>query len=209
MFVYTTTSPRRLAVTLAILILGALALPGAAFAEDGEGASVEEQALFSASAARADGGIGVEASALWPIFPQNLFLFRAAVPVAEGQHLLIGTQFQTPNERPAEGTFSSASLQVGWRSYLWKGLHLDGVVNAGLGVLRDNPIDGGDYNSFDVEVMGAVGYRLEFGRFYTSIQPLGAAMVVFKSNPWPIEGIGVARTEGPFYVGNVAIGWQF
>ncbi|MEM1347441.1 MAG: hypothetical protein AAGI01_02725 [Myxococcota bacterium] len=57
--------------------------------------------------------------------------------------------------------------------------------------------------------MGSIGYRLELGRFYTSIQPLGAAAVVYKSNPWPIEGQGVPRTEGPFYVGNVAIGWQF
>lgn len=65
------------------------------------------------------------------------------------------------------------------------------------------------YNSLDVEVMGSIGYRLELGRFYTSIQPLGAAAVVYKSNPWPIEGQGVPRTEGPFYVGNVAIGWQF
>lgn len=56
--------------------------------------------------------------------------------------------------------------------------------------------------------MALVGYRIDVGPAYVSLQPLGVSAVVYKSNPWPIVGEGTPDTEGPIYVGNVLVGLQ-
>jgi hypothetical protein len=78
----------------------------------------------------------------------------------------------------------------------------------GRGHLRDSPFTGQDYRSFDVELMATLGWALHAGPFFMSISPLGLGGVIYKSNPWPIDGT-VVRRECPIYVGNVTLGWTF
>lgn len=165
---------------------------------------------FSASGHRVGDGVELETSLLWPAFPGLLFQLKSAIPVTRRGHLLVGVQFALPEDREDEGEFSNVAVNLGWRQYLWKGLHVDGLVNSGYGRLRDNVIDGRDYDSFDVELMALAGWRFELGRVYALVQPLGLGGVVYKSDPWPIRGRdGRPRTEGPIYVGNLLLGFQF
>jgi hypothetical protein len=154
--------------------------------------------------------VGVETSLLWPAYPGLFFHLKSTVPIhaARGE-VLIGMQAKVPQWRPAEGTFSNLDLVLGWRQYAIYGLHFDVMLNLGWGRLRDSPISGLDYDSFDIELMAVAGWRFGVGPVYFAIQPLGIANVLNRTNPWPIEGKGSPRTEGPIYVGNVLFGVQF
>lgn len=150
---------------------------------------------------------GVETSVFWPIYPGLFFQLRGHVdtPVAGGG-LLVGTQFRVPQFRETEGTFNNVDAQVGWRQHVWYGLHTDVLGNVGWGRLRDSTQDGQDYDSLDVEIQALLGWRQDLGRAYVVVQPLGLASVVYRSNPWPIAGEGVRRTEPPIYIGNILVG---
>ncbi|MCA9585892.1 MAG: hypothetical protein KC657_11095 [Myxococcales bacterium] len=167
--------------------------------------------MVSVSGDRARAGLGVEASALWPVFPGSLFQARTAISVAFGGRgqLLVGAQGHIPHDRDDEGRFSSIAGHLGVRGYLWKGLHVDAATNVGWGRLRASTVDGRNYDSLDVELMALAGWRVEVGPVYALVQPLGIASVVYRSNPWPIAGEGKRTTEPPIYVGNVALGVQF
>jgi hypothetical protein len=152
----------------------------------------------------------VETSALWPFFPGYLFQLRATVPIAFGGRgqLLLGAQGHIPHDRSAEGSFSTLAAHLGFRAYLWKGLHVDAMANLGVGRLRGSVLDGRDYNSFDLELLAVAGWRFEFGPVYGLLQPLGIGAVVYRSNPWAIVGEGRRTTEPPIYIGNLALGVQ-
>jgi hypothetical protein len=173
-------------------------------------ADPKEPPFVSLIGHRVGRGVGVETTVLWPFFPGNLFHLRASIPVAmEGRgQLLLGAQGHVPHARSAEGEFSSLAAHIGFRTYLWKGLHVDAMTNLGVGRLRGSVIDGKDYNSFDAELMATVGWRFEFGPAYALVQPLGIGAVVYRSNPWEIVGAGRRTTEPPIFVGNVLLGVQ-
>jgi hypothetical protein len=170
-----------------------------------------EPPLFSVSGHRVGRGPGVETTLLWPIFPGYLFQVRATVPVAFGGRgqLLLGAQGHIPHTRTEEGEFSTIAAHLGFRAYLWKGLHVDAMTNVGVGRLRGSVVDGKDYDSFDVELLAVAGWRFEIGSVYALVQPLGIGAVVYRSNPWAIVGQGRRTTEPPIFVGNVVLGWQF
>jgi len=167
--------------------------------------------LFSLSADRAAHGVGVETSVLWPFFPGYLLQARATLPLAfagRGQ-LLLGAQGHIPHARSAEGRFSSLAAHIGFRAYLWKGLHVDVMSNLGIGRLEGSVVDGKDYSSFDLELLANIGWRFEVGPVYALVQPLGLGAVVYRSHPWAIVGEGRKTTEPPIFIGNVLLGAQF
>jgi hypothetical protein len=98
------------------------------------------------------------------------------------------------------------NLHLGWRQNLGLGFHADAKINAGWGHIEDSAIDVHDCDSFDVELMAAAGWRVSCNGLHLLLQPAGFGYVAYKSDPWPIEGQGTPRTEGPFYVGNVIAG---
>ncbi len=166
--------------------------------------------FLSIAGDRVGRGIGFETTVLWPVFPGNLFQLRATVPIAldgRGQ-LLLGAQGHVPHSRSEEGRFSSLAAHLGFRAYLWKGLHVDAMTNLGVGRLRGSVVDGKDYDSFDVELLASIGWRFEAGPVYALLQPLGAGAVVYRSNPWAIVGEGRRTTEPPIFIGNVVLGLQ-
>jgi hypothetical protein len=175
------------------------------------GADTTTTPLLSIVGDRVGRGIGVETTLLWPIFPGYLFQLRAAIPVAfEGRgQLLLGAQGHIPHTRSKEGRFSTLAAHLGFRTYLWKGLHVDAMTNLGVGRLRGSVIDGKDYDSFDAELLACVGWRFEAGPVYALLQPIGIGAVVYRSNPWAIVGEGRRTSEPPIFVGNVLLGMQF
>ncbi len=171
----------------------------------------KEPPILSLVGDRVGRGVGVETSALWPFYPGYLFQVRATVPVAldgRGQ-LLLGAQGHVPHTRTEEGRFSTLAAHLGFRTYLWKGLHVDAMTNLGIGRLRGSVVDGKDYDSLDLELLATLGWRIEVGPVYALVQPLGIGAVVYRSNPWEIVGEGRRTTEPPIYVGNVVLGLQF
>jgi hypothetical protein len=170
----------------------------------------EAPPFLSVTGARVGRGVGIETSLLWPLFPGYLFQLRASVPVAldgRGQ-LLLGAQGHVPHSRSEEGRFSTLAAHLGFRTYLWKGLHVDAMTNLGVGRLRGSVVDGRDYDSFDVELLATAGWRFEAGPVYALVQPLGLGAVVYRSNPWAIVGEGRKTSEPPIYIGNVVLGLQ-
>lgn len=165
---------------------------------------------FSLSGDRVGQGSGVETSLLWPFIPGSLFQVRAAIPIAfEGRgQLLLGAQAHAPHTRSEEGRFSSLAAHLGFRAYLWKGLHVDAMTNLGGGRLQGSVVDGKDYDSFDAELLTCAGWRFEAGPVYALVQPLGIGAVVYRSNPWPIVGEGQRTTEPPIFIANVVLGMQ-
>lgn len=209
--------PRATSASLFVLLAAlACSAPAAASPDTGSAAAstpepaTKEPPVLSVDGARAAQGIGVETSALWPFFPGSLFQLRAAIPVALEGHgqLLIGAQGHVPHTRSEEGRFSTLAAHLGFRTYLWKGLHVDAMTNLGVGRLRKSVVDGRDYDSFDVELLATAGWRFDVGPAYALVQPLGIGAVVYRSNPWEIVGEGRKTTEPPIFVGNVVLGLQ-
>ncbi len=154
--------------------------------------------------------VGIETSLLWPAYPGLFFHLKSTVPIHQARgEVLLGAQGRVPQVRPEEGTFSNLDAVLGWRQYAVHGIHFDVMLNMGWGRLRDSTANGRDYDSFDIELMAVAGWRFGVGPLYFAIQPLGISNVLNRTNPWPIEGRGTPRTEGPIYVGNVLFGVQF
>jgi len=154
--------------------------------------------------------VGIETSVLWPAYPGLFFHLKSTVPIHKARgEVLLGAQGRIPQFRAEEGTFSNLDAVLGWRQYAIYGLHFDVMFNLGWGRLRDSTTNGRDYDSFDMELMAVAGWRFGVGPLYFAIQPLGISNVLNRTNPWPIEGRGTPRTEGPIYVGNVLFGLQF
>jgi hypothetical protein len=204
---------------LPLILLSCLIIAPAAYAQspdDGGGRASpsiapSEPPLLSVAGDRVGKGTGVETTVLWPVFPGNLFQLRVTIPVAlqgRGQ-LLVGAQGHIPHSRSAEGRFSSLAAHIGFRTYLWKGFHIDAMTNLGIGRLRGSVVDGKDYDSFDAELMATIGWRIEAGPVYALLQPLGIGAVVYRSNPWAIVGEGRRTSEPPIFIGNVVVGVQF
>lgn len=162
---------------------------------------------------------GAELNVLWPIFPGNIY--RANVTLeAWRDHDLAGDVFLGFIARPfefrkEEGDFSNYALVVGYRQFLWEGLHVEFMNAFGPGFNRNNAITGKDYTSWDYEIGLLAGYRLElFGQETTSnlgFSPYistqhGVQYVAAKSNPHPIIG---QTSESAIYVGTLNIGIRF
>jgi hypothetical protein len=208
-------SPRPVAPVGALLAAAALSSPAPSLAAEPVGASVTDAATPVEAADRRspwlrDPGRGVETSVLWPVYPGLFFQLRTQLgtPVPGGA-VMLGTQLRVPTYRETEGTFSNTDLVAGWRQLTWLGLHVEGNAAVGWGRLRDSTRTGLDYDSLDVELQALVGWRQEVGRFYGVLQPVGLAAVVYRSNPWPVAGEGVRRSEPPIYMGNVVVGVSF
>lgn len=162
---------------------------------------------------------GAEINVLWPIFPGNIY--RANVTYEAWRNndlagdLFLGFIARPYEFRKEEGDFSNYALVLGYRQFLWKGLHLEFMNAFGPGFNRNNAITGKDYTSWDYELGLLVGYRLElFGETtakdlkfspYISTQH-GVQYVTAKSNPHPIIG---STGESAIYVGTLNIGIRF
>ncbi|MGF1639297.1 MAG: hypothetical protein ACFCUU_19625 [Cyclobacteriaceae bacterium] len=107
-----------------------------------------------------------------------------------------------------DGTYSAYMASIGYRQYLWKGLHLESVLNFGYAGNRNNKIDGQDYRAFIVFTQNFIGYkfnvlkRAKYNLFI--IGQGGFGYVPINTNQWPRSG------ESSIYgLGDMKIGINF
>lgn len=160
---------------------------------------------------------GAEINILWPIFPGNIYKGQVTYEAWRKRELAgdvyVGFHIRPFEYREDEGEFANFALTFGYRQFLWKGLHLELYQAFGPGFNRSNVVDGQDYQSWDYEVGGFVGYRWEFLKDherrkispYISTQQ-GFLYLAAQSNPHPIEN---STGEKPFYAGTLNIGIKF
>ena len=88
-----------------------------------------------------------------------------------------------------DGQYSAYMASVAYRQYLWKGLHLESVINFGLGSNKANKIDNKDYNAFLIFTQNFIGYKFQllqrknFSLFI--IGQGGFGYVPLNTNQWP------------------------
>jgi hypothetical protein len=104
-----------------------------------------------------------------------------------------------------DGTYSAYMASVGYRQYLWKGLHLESVINFGYGGNRENKLDGKDYEAFLVFNQNFIGYKFnvmnreKFNLFI--IGQGGFGYVPVNTNQWPRSGDSSIYGLGDLKVG--------
>lgn len=160
---------------------------------------------------------GAEINLLWPIFPGNIYKGQVTYEAWRKNHLAgdvyLGFHIRPFEYRETEGDFANLALTFGYRQFLWKGLHLEIYQAFGPGYNRNNAIDGKDYDSWDYELGGLLGYRWEFlkNRAEKKVSPYistqhGFYYLAAQSNPHPINEF---TGEEPFYVGTLNLGIKF
>ena len=156
---------------------------------------------------------------MWPIFPGNIYKAQLTYETwRRGEwagDVFAGVHIRPFEFREEEGDFANYALTFGYRQYVWRGLHVELYQAFGPGFNRNNTTDGQDYDSWDYEIGGLVGYRWEFlsqekqaaRRLspYLSMQH-GFYYIAAKSNPHPIID---SSGEEPFYVGMLNLGIRF
>lgn len=160
-----------------------------------------------------------EFNVLWPIFPGNIYkplaVYRLWQQAQLAGDLAVGLHIRPFEFRPEEGDFSNYALTLGYRQYVWRGLHFEAYQAFGPGFNRNNVVNGADYVSWDYEVGAFAGYRWwlgeSFGKNNTQFRPYvlmqhGLMYLAAQSNPHPIVG---QTAERPFYAGSLHIGLQF
>lgn len=159
---------------------------------------------------------GLETDILWPIFPGATRTHFTRTIWQDGAlrgDVYVGVNADFPQERETEGRFSDYSIASGYRQYLWRGFHLEFSQTTGVGVLQDHVTTGRTYRSFDWLMSAYAGYRIDLGRKrYYLLPQIGTALVVYKSNPWPIyEDATLTREIGerPFLLGSLRFGYTF
>ena len=90
-------------------------------------------------------------------------------------------------------------LSLGYRQYLWRGLHLEAAVLAGWSWGTRNKINGMDYSSPSVLAEGLAGYRIDLRWFYLAAQVGTLAGIV--TDIGPRGGKSDVFVEGKLLVG--------
>jgi hypothetical protein len=127
---------------------------------------------------------------LWPLFPGNKYRlgYRLALhdQPAYRTEFIVGLGVSLPEDRDTEGRFSEASGALAMRQYFGSAWHVELMVAYGQSRLEDHVTTGLDYRSWDLELMGLIGYEWRLAKSWSLDLQAGAGKVVQKSNPWPI-----------------------
>ncbi|MDX2279783.1 MAG: hypothetical protein NW218_09355 [Saprospiraceae bacterium] len=107
-----------------------------------------------------------------------------------------------------DGLYSAFMASIAYRQYIWKGLHLEEVANFGNGRIRNNKVDGKNYNAFVVFNQTFIGYKLNLIQrkkmIFFIIGQGGIGYVPLNTNQWP-------RTNNTsiYGLGDLKIGFNF
>jgi hypothetical protein len=114
--------------------------------------------------------------------------------------LVIGVSAVPNDFRDKEGTFTDVSLWLGYRKFLWKGLHAEiGVVNSYARVTNNPIVNDKTFSSYGLSNYGLVGYQFNLAKknrvsYYFNVQPLGFYFQWIETDKWP----GQDDNQGPF-----------
>jgi opacity protein-like surface antigen len=150
-----------------------------------------------------------EVNLLTPFFPGGLFearvLFRLWQAGDFRGEAFLGAHSDFSNtRRDTEGDRFDMGPQLGYRQYVWKGLHAELYMNAVYAEVHADLADGKNHASFVLLAGALAGYRFDLGeRFYVMVQA-GVAGRFFYSNPWPHPA-----GEGILPLGGLLLGVKF
>lgn len=192
-----------------LLLAGALGVPlSTADAADAEVADSD----FGTSPGESGRDLSLEFSVLWPVVPANLFAVQGLIELWRQDglrgELVLGLMYQPRHSRDDEGRYTALEARIGYRQYLWRELHIEGVGVTGYESLNDNVFDGEDYEGVGLNVQGVIGYVFRYRDFYANLQPLGIAYTVGKINAWPLDD-DLSTDESPIYLGNLWLGYRW
>jgi hypothetical protein len=206
---------------LAFLPSLALASPALADADadaDAADAAAAEPAL-SSTAPPAPSRWGVEAELVQPFIPEVHILSARVTRTLWGApggprgDLSLGVYARPRVAHNIVETIDEYLVSVGYRQYLWRGLHVEAAALAGWAWGENNKIDGMDYSNPVLLVEGLAGYRVDLR---APVDSAGRPQLGFYVTPQVGGLAGVITDIGPrggksdlFVVGKLLAGVSF
>src|SRR5512145_942174 len=127
---------------------------------------------------------GMGTSITYPIGAQ-IYMLQGSYSLWQYGDILAGLAFQ--NWKNEQGRSHAYTMLVGYRQFLWQGLHLESELWPAYNPFHSS-VDGKTYSGFELWVSIRLGYRFDFtlaGRdFFILVQP-GLGFGVARQNPWP------------------------
>lgn len=104
-----------------------------------------------------------EFNVLWPFFPGGFTDFKFMLPTfAQGEAIFgLHSDFGWRAREKDAGKVAVLAAKLGYRQFIFDGIHLDTTVNVGWRQERDNPYDGTTLNGFVGRFWGFGGYQYD------------------------------------------------
>lgn len=104
-----------------------------------------------------------EFNVLWPFFPGGFTDFKFMLPTfARGEAIFgLHSDFSWRAREKEAGKVAVLAAKLGYRQFIFDGIHLDASVNVGWRQERDNPYDGTTLNGFVGRFWGFGGYQYD------------------------------------------------
>jgi len=143
---------------------------------------------------------GVGTSLTYPIV--RIYQLHLTYAVGDRQELTFGPCFQ--NYRHTSFTAQAYTLLLGYRHYVWRGLHVEAELYPAYNNMRSH-VTGSDYPGLELWSEIKVGYRFHFNdRWYIQPAP-GIGFGIFQSNPPP--GFW-DEIQSPIFVPQLILGFK-
>jgi hypothetical protein len=130
---------------------------------------------------------GIELNVAWPFL--GISEARFVIPVfdtgTQRGAVIAGVHIDYQQRgREDMGLFRNHAAKVGYRHYVWRGLHVEAAFNIGWVHVTNNPVDSMDYDELGLSAWLHVGYEWALGSsYYVNVRPtLGYRL---SDQPWP------------------------
>jgi hypothetical protein len=156
---------------------------------------------------------GLETELVQPFLP-NVGIYRLqathtlSAPTRNNRgDLLIGAYIRPNVKHDIVEKINEYMLMVGYRQYMWRGLHVEAKSNVGYAWGTKNLLDGKDYNNLSWFWEANAGYRFSLagkGRAGLYVLPQIGVLSSISANIGPRGG-----KSDTFLQGNLMVGFQF
>lgn len=113
-----------------------------------------------------------ETELVQPFIPEvGIIRVQATRSLTKKNDLIIGAYIRPNVEHDIVETINEYLFILGYRQYIWKGLHVEAKSNIGFAEGKMNKIDGKDYNNFSWFWEANAGYKIKLNQtFYVTPQ---------------------------------------
>ncbi len=154
---------------------------------------------------------GIETSLVFPLV--NIYVLRGSYLIWDHGEVLIGAALQRWSNDEfdfASGQAEAYTLLLGYRQYLWRGLHLEVMLFPSYNRFHSN-VDNRVYAGLELWMEMYVGYKFRFevsGVGLFVVPQVGFGLGVAKQKEWPQENLptGLDRL---MFVPNILVGVEF
>lgn len=155
---------------------------------------------------------GIETELIQPLLPNvGIIRIQATRTITSSDSkrgdLLIGAYIRPNVKHDIVEKINEYLFILGYRQYLWKGLHIEAKSNAGYAWGTKNLIDGKDYNNFSWFWEANAGYKFDFAKKQNANLYLIAQFGVLSSVTADIGPRG--GKSDTFPQGNLVLGVNF